>query len=271
MKNLAAVLLVACSPQQEVADAAPPTVECCTPSDAPECCMQLGGVRIDGQCDLTCNLPDPATAGWSQTVDGFGCPIWKRPVAPFGCAGSDAAPSCTPVDTSSYSPTGLVPTRPATAACTKKDLADFYDACLGPASAASTCYALRQASSACSSCLISQQTDSTWGAIITTSTVWAPNVAGCTALATGDASTTSCAARIAATMGCEGVACPGCPFTPGSTTTSRAQCTQSADVGACRAYVDAECDATDAGFSACRVNLESSSSWVVFASVFCSP
>ncbi len=272
MRRFAVALLVAsCSPQSEVVDAAPPVVKCCTPSDAPECCMQLGGVQIDNQCDLTCNLPDPATSGWMQTVDGFGCPIWKRPEAPFGCAGSDAAISCSPGDTTSFSPTGLAATRSAASSCTKQELSDFYAACLGPASVASSCYATRQAAPSCASCLLSQHSDSTWGAIVTTSTVWELNVAGCTALATGDTSTTGCAARIAAAMACEDFACDNCPFTPGSTTTSRAQCTQSADVAACRAYVDSECDAADAGYSACRVNLESSSSFVSFASVFCSP
>ena len=105
---------------------------------------------------------------------------------------------------------------------------------------------------------------------MTTGTTWDFNVAGCVALVTGDGGV-GCANAIAAAQGCEEAACSTCQFIGGDTPLPREQCIQQADVGGCSSYLNAECDLSEAGAPSCRVNDGSSTSFVAFASVFCSP
>jgi hypothetical protein len=61
-------------------------VECCVPSGEPQCCMQIGGVEIEGGCPvLTCDVPSPETPGWELFVDDAGCVEWQVPFAPSMC------------------------------------------------------------------------------------------------------------------------------------------------------------------------------------------
>jgi hypothetical protein len=180
---------------------------------------------------------------------------------------ADASASCTPADVSTYTPAPLTPPKAPALQCSQTQLTAFYNACLGPSSARSACDAFQATNTTCSSCLLSVRSDSTWGPIVTTSTTWDFNVAGCVSL-TGDA---TCATAIAAAQGCEDTACAGCQFIGGDTPLPRAQCIQQADVGGCSSYVSAECDLSEAGAPACRVSDGSSTSFVAFASVFCHP
>ncbi len=175
--------------------------------------------------------------------------------------------SCTPADVSSYTPAPLTPPKAPALQCSQTQLTAFYNACLGPSAARTTCDAFQATNATCSSCLLSSRSDSTWGPIVTTSTTWDFNVAGCVSLA-GDA---TCASAIAAAQGCEETACAGCQFIGGDTPLPREQCMQQADVGGCSSYVSAECDLSEAGAPACRVSDGSSTSFVAFASVFCHP
>ena len=183
----------------------------------------------------------------------------------------DASASCTPGDVSTYTPAPLTPSRAPASQCSQTELGDFFDACLGSSGTRTACDAFQTTNATCSQCLLSARSDSTWGPIVTTSTTWDFNVAGCLSLVAGDAGATSCAGATSAAQGCEEAACASCQFVGGDTPLPREQCVQQADVAGCSSYVGAECDLAEAGAPVCRVSDGSSASFVAFASVFCQP
>lgn len=87
------------------------TVECCTPSEEPDCCMNYGGANIDG-CYTLCDGM-PLGGDWQLGVDKYGCPKWIEPPVSDNCCGCPptpdsgltdaAAPDSAVVDTTSMS------------------------------------------------------------------------------------------------------------------------------------------------------------------------
>jgi hypothetical protein len=96
------------------------------------------------------------------------------------------------------------------------------------------------------------------------------NLAGCVALVQNDATPGSCADRVSAELGCEAFACDAvCPVTLDAGANAYEQCIQEVAIGDCRPYLDAECDAEDAGISACFTHINDAASFASFASIFC--
>ncbi len=172
---------------------------------------------------------------------------------------------CTINDVSGYTPEALRTSKSIPGACTSSDLQTFWDTCLGPNADATQCNGLVGPIEKCTSCIFSQPNDAAWGPIVATSTTWKFNVAGCVALADGS----NCASSIAAAEGCESLACETCGYVGGESPVDREQCIQSADVGGCASWVNAECDFVAAGAGACRVNPTDEASFAAFANVFC--
>jgi len=237
--------------------------------------MQLGGVGDEGCPELTCDIPDPATPGWKLETDEWGCQIWFVPPGPFACGTPplppiEAAPPCAPVSVESYVPAPMTPPSPPAAACSAGELSSFWSACLEQGLGSSACAAFAASDATCAACLVSQSTDATWGPVVKTPQATKLNVAGCMALVQGDASETSCAQRASDEIGCEAYACDGvCPVTPDAGESAYEACVQGAAAGGCHAYLDAECDAADAGVSACIATAEQESKFVALAAIFC--
>jgi len=249
--------------------------------------MRLGGVSYDGVCPLTCDIPDPKAPGWKLVTDPDGCLAWQRPVAPFACildastdASSDAATDaasdsdatvldvCTPASVASFKPSAMNPPRAPTASCSNTELGTFWDACFGPNVTTTSCQTFLTSQTACVQCLVSQYTDSTWGALVVEgNSYYGLNVGGCVDILQNDSSPTSCGARLLASWECEGVACANCYDEP---EVVYEQCYQEAAANGCRAYTDKECDPADGGFAQCIFD-GSKASLVSVASVFCGP
>ena len=274
---VALAAFVACSPPPPPPppDAGPPVV-CCPPSPQPECCMQIGGAELDGVCpDLSCDIPDPATPGWALTKGADGCERWSVPPGPFACGAPpvtpiEAAPPCAPVSVAGYQPTALTPPHAPANACTSSELAGFYDACVAQDTTSAACAAFQSSDAACSQCLLSQQTDATWGPVVAGLGKTKIDVPGCIALVQGDASATSCAQRASDALGCEAWACDGvCPVTADAGETSYEACLQEAAIGDCHGYVVAQCDTADAGLGVCDPRPLDAQSFAALAAVFC--
>lgn len=274
---LAALLLLGCNGQEatirpstidEFADGS--TITCCTPSKVPACCMQTGGLSYNGLCPLSCDVPDPNLPGWELTKDEMGCAIWKRPQAPTLCTANfnDGGDPCSPSSVDGYVATALVPPRTMSAACSSAEVKALYDACVGMQASFTACAAAREAGGSCGQCVWSVATDSQWAPLVASGFAVNLNVAGCVALVEHDSSASGCAARIAATTGCEARACSLCPNDGQGSLVPHETCVQSADVGECRSFLDAECDLADAG-SECIVTDEST--FASFVNVFCHP
>jgi hypothetical protein len=237
--------------------------------------MQLGGEQFAGLCpDLSCDIPDPATPGWKITTDSHGCARWSVPAGPFACGAPpvtpiEAAPPCAPVSVASYFPSPLVPPRAPANACTANELAAFFGACVDDATSAA-CTAFQTSDSACSACLLSQQTDASWGAVVVGLGKTKINIAGCIALVQGDASAKSCAQHASDELGCEAYACDGvCPVTADAGEQSYEACIEEATIGDCHPYAAAECDTADAGLDACNPRPLDAQSFAKLAAIFC--
>jgi hypothetical protein len=161
-------------------------------------------------------------------------------------AGSDASDSdgavisCPPVDVSSFSPPPYHAANPPRAACTQ-DLVDaFYAACLAGSSTDQTCApfsATGDAShKACAACILSQDTDPTYGPLVQHKGTVSLNLSGC--IEVRDAQNgLACAKAYQSSADCDDAACAAkCPVTDDASFTAYKACTQAAASNGCKAY-----------------------------------
>ena len=225
---------------------------------------------MEGVCpDLTCDIPDPATPGWTLKKDFNGCLRWFAPAGPYACGTPpvppiEAGPPCAPLSVASYVPAPMTPPNTPAAACTAQDIGDFYDACIGSDITSGACATYQAAHAACASCLVSAG-----GPVVVGGGHTKVNIAGCVALVQGDSSATSCAQKVSDELGCEALACDAvCPVSADGGTLAYEQCLQQIAATDCRSYLDAECGAVDAGITAC-MSPTTKPEIVTLASMFC--
>ena len=243
--------------------------------------MALGGVSpddLDDCPDLTCDIPDPTAPGWKMGTDSSGCAIWIPPPGALGCGPPppppplpEAAPPCAPVSVAGYTPaTTMTPPSAPTQSCALADLEAFYDACIAQGLVSPDCLAFESDGGACAKCILSPESASSWGPVVVRNSIPTLNVAGCMALVQQDASPTSCAKRASDEQGCEQLACDSvCPFTVDAGELAYQQCTELAAATECRSYVDAECNAADAGVQVCVPSSLDKTTFAAMASLFC--
>jgi len=156
------------------------------------------------------------------------------------------ASSCQPADVETYVPGAY---HPATAewqgACTAAQVSDFYADCLDPVnSSAAACGAFSApdaSGSSCAACILTPDTASAYGPLISHGTFITSNVAGCIQLTVP--SELSCAKAEAALVGCELAACEAnCPVEDPVTRLAYDGCASAADGAGCQSYEQmAEC------------------------------
>ena len=148
--------------------------------------------------------------------------------------------ACEMCDVSNYSPTVMgAPIGPMSGDCTDQDISDFDTACIASNATQQTCQTWESnASQSCLGCLLTNQTDVKWGALVCTSTGCSFNVQGCVDLALGTVSqeqgqggSGSCGDAINASYGCQEYACDTC------STTDFSNCANSAVANECASYV----------------------------------
>jgi hypothetical protein len=123
------------------------------------------------------------------------------------------------------------------------ELDDLVADCFETISTMATCDAFQKASPACWSCMVTSDSNATWGPIIVSSIthLYYGNYAGCLALETGDDSPTSCGAKQQAARVCSEFACsgPDCPAFSQPELAAISACTGAALDAGCAAYEDA--------------------------------
>jgi hypothetical protein len=98
------------------------------------------------------------------------------------------------------------------------------------------------ANKACVSCILTQDTASTYGPIVVHKGTIEVNVSGCLALATNDPNGTGCAGKVLAASECKSAACAAnCPVTDDSSFELEKVCEAAAAAGTCKTFADAAC------------------------------
>jgi hypothetical protein len=179
-----------------------------------------------------------------------------------GLSGSDDMPASPPGDSSACRP-GDVETfqplsyHPAAAAwqgvCSPDAIAGFYAACIGPERTSTACDAFMsdKTTGPCAACILTPDTASHDGPLISHQTFITANVAGCIELT--DRGSLYCAKVVQALGGCELAACQAnCPVNDSASLAAYDACAGQADIAGCQSYAMlAACvDAGDAGQSA---------------------
>ena len=217
------------------------------------------GHPLDASTDQTTPRPDAGTDATTPTDSGHGdssstdgsTPTDSGPVTDSatdgsatdsaadaaGDAGRDAASdggalACTPGDVSSFVPAWKPPI-PFQTQCTGAQITNFYTYCLGPNSNTTQCTNFQNANPACTTCLLSSESSSTYGAVIVlTGGYVVLNVPGC--VYNANAAHHACAQSLQASYQCQEAACKA-PCT-GLEDPAFGDCTTAASNSVCSAY-----------------------------------
>ncbi len=128
-----------------------------------------------------------------------------------GAGGTGGSGVCAPQPLDNFTPTWTPPDPLYQERCTDAQVDDLIDACFGGSDA--TCTAAKAAAADCWDCMVSDFTDSTWGAIFDGTDELGfrdRNWQGCVAHAEGDLSDSGCGAKVAAERQCRWASCAGC-------------------------------------------------------------
>lgn len=180
------------------------------------------------------------------------------------------ATSCEPASAAGWSPTWVPPTGAAQGVCAAQDLANIYGACFGSDATTDSCSAYQSNNPSCASCVISDSTDSSWGAIVVFADTTVVNQPGCLDLV--DSAEASCAQSAQAQSECEQALCDSsCPVTDNASLVAWQQCATEADQGPCAGY-ESTCLqqqlGADAGGAACA-GADFPTAFTNVATVFC--
>jgi hypothetical protein len=215
-----------------------------------------------------------ALAGFVGLAGGVACGVVTgAPSAAFGGVAEDAglfedsssgavedvASSCQPSDVLTFVPGAYQPAVPPSGACLGADGGglwdDFYDACLGPDKNNERCTAFKQtpANAACAACVLTPDTASQLGPILSYGQFVGGNVAGCIEITTPGH--LSCAKAVEGLSDCETAACQAnCPVTDQASLGAWQMCVAQADQAGCQSWfkMASECRAAeaDAGLAA---------------------
>ena len=160
--------------------------------------------------------------------------------------GDGACP--TPASVDAFAPAPMHPPRVSKGACTTTQIDDAFKACFPMTD---QCDAFKAANPTCAACLLSSDTDPTWGpeVVVDGGAINMLNGTGCIAAVTGDSSETSCAQRFDDAWQCLDAACNGvCPIVDQASATLRTQCYGNAEKTVCGSWIADEC-AVDAGWA----------------------
>jgi len=212
----------------------------------------------------------------SQDDSGAAAPPYEGgSLIPNLDANADATFACTPAALGTYKAVWKKPATPTTNECNAQQLEDFYDKCLLEPLTSTDCTTFIAANGDCSTCLQSDDTDSTYGPVIWHSNhaYYTLNTAGCIAIQQGDSSATSCGAAYQEIVQCEETACNACGAADYS---EFPQCESNAGSGECSDYATTEgttCgaelkDASDPG-AVCKSAPDTADAYQIIAPIFC--
>lgn len=231
---------------------------------------------VDGGCadwesqkDGGSDAGGPATdAGHHDSGGGGGWGDSGSP-SPTDSGARDGGPACGPQSVSTFTPTWHPPAPAHRGDCTAQQLTDFYNACFGPSATSSTCSAFMNAPAdagpSCARCAMSQVSDSTYSAVVSSSNLSWINVSGCIDVL--DPGALSCAQSVQANDQCEFAACGSCGAAYDT-------CTAAADQGGCKPYATAAACSealADAGAVSPCIAPDFASAFVKVGMVFCGP
>jgi hypothetical protein len=244
--------------------------------DGDDCLSRVTGTQTVAGCTATVqyrdvHLVDSTCAAW--LAEGGTLPVVDAGPVPV-CAPSNAA----------FTPSWHTP-RVVPGACTQA-LIDSYRQCLddsivtaNPPSCASWTGTLSAANKTCLSCLVSNESDSTYGPIVELPTETLINLPGCIAVAEGKTDGSGCGGALSAFEQCGRAAClPTCPTGNAAEVATESACETSTDLadggGVCGSYATAaDCadaiETDDAGTAAEKAcfGLPTGSSDAVFQAV----
>jgi hypothetical protein len=186
------------------------------------------------------------------------CAAWLAEGGTLPVVDAGPAPACAP-SSAAFTPSWHAP-RVVAGACTQALIAS-YRQCLddsmvtaSPPSCASWTGTLSAANQTCLSCLVSNESDSTYGPIVELPTETLLNLPGCIAVAEGKTDGSGCGGALSAFEECGRAAClPTCPTGNASELAAESACETSTDLadggGVCGSYAPAaECaDAIETG------------------------
>jgi hypothetical protein len=186
---------------------------------------------------------------------------------------SSASTCPTPADVSTWTPPAYKHAKSSLTACNAADLTGYDTACLAAGHTSAGCTAFQTAHAACTSCLNSKSTDSTWGAIVAWAGVININLAGCLELT--DPNSAQCAQAVEVGDECLHQACDAvCPVKDQASFTQWQACQQAAAQQGCGTYEQAAaCLQTDDAAAASVCNPSSGTSFdqlfLSVAPIFC--
>lgn len=121
--------------------------------------------------------------------------------------------TCSPGSISGFSPTWIPPKALHSSACTVANATLAVDCTFDPNADPTACQAFNNnsANAACISCVFTDSTESSYGAIVMEGQIGGLNLAGCLAALSGNTTSTGCGAKFQAAQQCQVAACTGCP------------------------------------------------------------
>lgn len=156
-----------------------------------------------------------------------------------GGSGDDSSSSAcpTPADVSKFTPPAYKHAKHVPTACTAQNLADYDKNCINATTKnTANCTAWKTAAATCYGCLVSQETDATWGPLVSHNGVISINTAGCVELT--DPGDTTCAPADQAQEACIEAACDTqCPVKDQTSFTNYQSCTSTAASQGCGTFV----------------------------------
>jgi hypothetical protein len=156
---------------------------------------------------------------------------------------ADAAAKCEPQSISGWTPTNHPPTGLYQGKCAAGEVKAVMDGCFGKTATQATCTAAQSAHGGCVACLISKDTDASWGPIVeyTKLGFYDRNAGGCFGLLQGDVSATGCGSKINAVFDCNLASCSAvCPVKTDADFAALNECFGAADADPdiCKPSVD---------------------------------
>ncbi len=210
--------------------------------------------------------PPPAAAVPPSTTPSPASP--DSPSDPDG--GSTAPTTCGPSSAAGWAPTWVPPSGASQGACAPQDLANLYAACFGAEASDASCSAYESDNPTCASCVLSDSTDPSWGAVVVFADTTAVNQPGCLALV--DPASSACAQAAESQTECEHDLCDAsCPVSDAASFAAWQECAAEADRGACGGYDGGCLDAAlaaDGGGAACGGG-DFATAFANVATVFC--
>jgi hypothetical protein len=177
-----------------------------------------------------------------------------------GGSGDDSSAGCpTPADVSKFTAPAYKHAAHSPTACTAQNITDYDNDCLNQTTRNTTaCSAWKTANATCYACLVTPETNATWGALTVHNGVLDVNTAGCVELT--DPSDTTCAPAYQAGGMCIEAACDTqCPVSSGDQVSfsNYQQCATTASSQGCGTLVNA-------GQTACKAAAASATSAFCF-------